>query len=223
MKIIIGNCKGGVGKSTISTNLATVAALDGKKVIIIDADPQKSAMDWRNVRCNNGLDNIQAVSITTPTLHRDLQAFDSSHDLIIIDAGGRDTATFRSAIMAADLFILPVLPSLFDVYATQETLALLRECRALKDIKARLLLNQVQQNTLMAREADEALAEIALESDCPLLITRLHNRTACKAAVMYGQGVLEYEPRGKAGGEIKALYREISEIIFPSEDIHANA
>src|SRR6266567_2892826 len=188
--ITIGNCKGGVGKSTTACNLSVAAAIDNKRVIVIDADPQKSALDWRNIRGNNGLDNIQAVSITTPTLHKDLQAFGSSHDLIIIDAGGRDSATFRSAIMAADIFIMPVLPSVFDIYATQETLTLLRECRALKDVEARLLINQLQQNTLMAREAEEALAELAKEAGCPVLATRLHHRAAFKNAVVTGQGVI---------------------------------
>lgn len=213
MIITIGNCKGGVGKSTTACNLAVAAALDGQRVIIIDADPQKSSLDWRNIRADNNLDNITAVGLTTPTLHKDAKAFNSSHDLIIIDCGGRDSATFRSAIMAADLFIMPVLPSVFDIYGTQETLGLLRECRALKEIEARLFLNQVQQNTLMARDAVQALAEIADESECSILAARLHHRTAYKNAIATGHGVLESEPKGKAAQEIEALYNEISTII----------
>lgn len=217
MIITIGNCKGGVGKSTTACNLAVAAALDGKRVIIIDADTQKSSLDWRNIRGDSGLDNIQAAGITTPTLHKDAQSFNASHDLIIIDSGGKDSATFRSAIMAADLFIMPVLPSVYDIWAVQETLNLLRECRALKDIEARLFLNQVQQNTLMARESEEALTELAKKAECTVLTSRLHNRTAYKNAVTTGQGVMESEPRSKAAVEIKALYNELSGIIFPGQ------
>lgn len=217
MIITIGNCKGGVGKSTTACNLAVAAALDGKRVIIIDADSQKSSLDWRTIRGNNGLDNIQAAGITTPTLHKDLQSFRQSHDFIIVDSGGRDSATFRSAIMAADVLIMPVLPSVFDIYATQETLSILRECQALKDIEARLFLNQLQQNTLMARDAEEALSELAKEAECAILSTKLYHRTAFKNAVVTGQGVMESDPKGKASSEIKALYHEIMNIISPAE------
>jgi len=163
------------------------------------------------------MDNIQAVSVTTPTLHKDAQMFRQSHDMIIIDSGGRDSATFRSAIMAADLFIIPVLPSVFDIYATGETLSLLRECLALKDVEARLFLNQLQPHTLMAREAEEALKEMANEAECQVLTTRLHHRAGYKNAVATGQGVLEHDPRGKAAAETSALYKEIVGIIFPGQ------
>lgn len=214
MKIItVGNCKGGVGKSTVTANLAVAAALDGKRVIIIDADSQHSTLDWRHIRGNNGRDNIQAVSITTPTLHKDVQAFAKSYDLIIIDSGGRDSATFRSAIMAADIFILPVLPSVFDIYATENTLLLLSECRALKDVEARILFNKIQPHTLMAKVSEETLDVMAKESDCPVLSARLHNRIAYKNAIVSGMGVIEHEPKGKAATEVKALYAEIMSII----------
>ena len=215
MIITIGNCKGGVGKSTTACNLAVAAARDSKRAIIIDADPQRSSLDWRNIRGTNGLNNIQAVAVTTPTLHKDAQAFRQSHDLIIIDSGGRNSATFRSAIMAADLFIIPVLPSVYDLWAAQETLSLLQECRALKEVKARLFLNQLQALTLMAREAEEALAEMAMDSQCPVLSARLHHRAGYKNAVSTGQGVLEHAPKSKAAMEIKDLYTEISGIIYP--------
>jgi chromosome partitioning protein len=211
--ITIGNCKGGVGKSTVSCNLAVAAARNGKKVIIIDSDPQKSSLDWRNIRGDNGLDDIQCVSITTPTLHKDAQAFRQSHDFIIIDSGGRDSKTFRSAIMAADLFIMPVLPSVYDIWASGETLELLKECRTLKDVEARSFLNQLQPHTVMAREADEALSEMAKDADCSVFTTRLHHRTAYKNAVATGKGVLEAEPKSKAAAEITMLYNEITAII----------
>lgn len=207
MKVItIGNTKGGVGKSTITANLAVAAARDSKSVIIIDSDVQKSSMDFRNIR---KADDITAVSVTTPTLHKDIASFTKSHDLIFIDAGGRDSATFRSAIMASDLFVIPLLPSVYDLWAAEETLALLRECRGLKDVRACLLINQMQQHTNMAREAIETLDALAAENDCPVFASRLFHRTAYKSAIVGGQGVIEFEARGKAAYEVKILYGEI--------------
>lgn len=219
MKIVtVGNTKGGVGKSTVAANLAVAAVLDGKRTLLVDADEQKSSLDFRAIR---EADDIRAVAITTPTLHRDLLDFSGSHDLIIIDVGGGDSKTFRSAIVAtgADgLFLVPCLPSTFDIWSTEQTMKLLQEVRSIcpGQLNARLLLNQVQANTVMAREAEEALAVMATESGCPVLGTHLHLRAAFKNAAMSGRGVLEYEPRGKAAEETLALYREVSVIIFPA-------
>lgn len=205
MKIItIGSTKGGVGKSTIATNLAVAAAAEGKRVLIVDADVQASSMAFRSVRES---DDIKAMAITTPTLHKDLTA-DLNFDIIIIDAGGRDSKVFRSAIAASDLVIIPVLPSVYDVWAAADTIELLREVRAHKDIDARILLNQLIPNSIMGREALDSLQEY--ETEIPLMETKLFHRAAFKNAVMNGQGVIESEPSGKAAAEIKELFKEIN-------------
>ena len=204
MKIItIGNSKGGVGKSTITANLAVAATQHGKKVLIIDADPQGSSMGFRSIR---ETDDIKATAITAPTIHKDVGAFDN-FDLILIDAGGRDSAVFRSAIMAADLFLIPVLPSVYDIWASEETINTLREARSFKDLDARFVINMVIPRTIMARETSEAMAQYT--DDAPLLNTRLTALEAHKKCIMQGKSVLEFEPKGKAAQEIRALYAEI--------------
>lgn len=219
MKIItVGNTKGGVGKSTVAANLAVAAVLDGKRVLLVDADEQRSSLDFRSIR---EADDIRAVAITTPTLHKDLRDFSGSYDLVIIDVGGKDSKTFRSAVVATGaegLFLVPCLPSTYDIWSTEQAMRLLQEVRSIcpDQVNARLLLNQMQANTVMAREAEEALAAMATESECPVLESRLHLRAAYKNAAMSGRGVLEHDPRGKAAEEIRDLYREISSIIFPN-------
>lgn len=202
--ICIGNEKGGTGKSTITANLAVEAVKEGMRVLVIDADSQQSSIDFRGIRADkNGLPQFQAVSIVKNTIHKDIGSF-HDFDLIIIDAGGRDTAVFRSAIFAADILLIPVLPSQYDIWATAGTVEALEQAKTFKDnIKARFIVNQVIPNTNIAKEALQALEEFGI----PLLNSRLC--VAYKQSIGEGKGVTEYEPNGKAAGEIKSLYEEV--------------
>ena len=205
MIITIGSTKGGVGKSTIACNLATIAAKDGKKVLLVDADPQGSSMGFREIRKT---DDITAMSITTPTLHKDLKGF-SNFDLIIVDSGGRDSVIFRSAILGADILILPVLPSVYDVWASEDSLEIVREASVMNEnLITRFLFNMVMPNTIMAREALESLEEVGGD-EVPLLKTTLGARADFKNGLMLGQGVVESARNSKAAKEFTELYNEI--------------
>jgi len=204
MIITVGNTKGGVGKTTIAVNLAVEAAKDGKNVLLIDTDPQGSSTAFRAEREK---DDIKAVALVSDKLHKDIKGFVTAFDFIIIDAGGRDTAVFRSAVAACGLFLLPVLPSQFDVWAAEDAVSIFKEIQPFNDMVGRMVLNMVRPNTKVSTEAQEALAEY--EDALPLLAERLHNRVAFKTSISKGQGVTEYEPTGKAAAEIQTLYKVI--------------
>jgi chromosome partitioning protein len=206
MIITIGNSKGGVGKSTIACNLACMAAKENKKVLLVDADPQASSLNFRSIR---EADDIKATAITTPTLHKDLKEF-TNFDLIIIDSGGRDSVIFRSAILAADILIIPVLPSVYDIWATSDTLEIVQEAKVYNEkLIARFLLNMVMPNTIMAREALQALEE---KKDIPILKNQLGARSSFKNGLISGQGVIEHDPKSKAAQELEACYHEIMQL-----------
>ena len=206
MKVItVGNEKGGVGKSTIACNIAVEAVRDGLKILLIDADTQQSCMDFRAIRSeNDSLPQFQAVSITKNTIHKDVKSF-KNFDIVIIDSGGRDTSVFRSAILACDFLIIPVLPSQYDIWATQGTIEILEEAKSFKDVKSRIILNQVILNTIVSREATEALEKFKL----PVFDIKFHSRVAYKQSVSKGTGVSEYESGGKASEEMKIFFEEV--------------
>ena len=207
MIITVGNTKGGVGKTTIAVNMAVEAARDSKNVLLIDTDPQGSSIAFRAEREK---DDIKSVALVSDKLHKDVQGFVDSFDFIIIDAGGRDNAVFRSAVAACDLFLLPVLPSQFDVWAAEDAVKVYREIQPFNNMVGRMVLNMVRPNTKVSAEAEEALDEY--RADLPLLKERLHNRVAFKVSISDGQGVTEYEPRGKAAQEVIALYSKLNKI-----------
>ena len=204
MILTIGATKGGVGKSTIATNLSVLAAQNGKSVLLVDADIQASSMAFRAIREQ---DDIQAIQITTATLHKDLTQF--KQDWIIVDAGGRDSGTFRSAIMSSDILIIPCLPSSVDFWAADDVIEILKEARVYKEIDAYFILNQVIPKTKLASEIVEAMN--VFNEHASLLNSKLCSRIAYKNAFSEGKGVIETSDK-KAAEEVKKLYNEIKKI-----------
>ncbi|HBR21131.1 MAG TPA: hypothetical protein DD713_00960 [Nitrospiraceae bacterium] len=210
MVITVGNTKGGCGKSTIAVNLAVEFAKE-KKIILVDSDVQASSMSFRAKREK---DDIQSIAINTPTLHKDLKVL-NENKIVIVDVGGRDSTVFRSAILAADLLIIPVLPSLYDVWALEDTLVVLREAKVYKEnLKAYVLLNQLLSNTWLAKDVTEHIQKLKDENEIELMGTMIYSRQVYKNCITAGLGVTEYPGAPeKAIQEIQGLHTEICNIL----------
>ena len=160
MIIALLNQKGGVGKTTLALHLAGQWAKQSKRIILINADPQGSALDWSEQRAREGLPRLFGVvglarydSPGGAGLARDVRH-------LIIDGPPRIAGLMRSALLAADLVLIPAHPSPFDGWASGEMLKLLAEARIFRpQLVARFVLNRCAARTVIARDTVELLAE----------------------------------------------------------------
>ena len=119
MILAITNQKGGTGKSTLATNLAVCFARTGAEVLLVDADPQHSALDWHADR-PEAVPRIHVVGLPVDHLHREIPPLAKKFAVLLIDGGGRITTAARAAVSVADFVLVPTLPSKPDLLSTQD-------------------------------------------------------------------------------------------------------
>ena len=130
MIVALLNQKGGVGKTTLATHIAGELAMRGQHVVLLDADPQGSSLDWTQRRSQQGLPRLfSAVGLARETLHQAPELARRA-DHVVIDGPPRIAALARSALLAAERVLIPVQPSPYDLWASAEMVALIREAQS---------------------------------------------------------------------------------------------
>ncbi|MEJ1962246.1 MAG: ParA family partition ATPase [Gammaproteobacteria bacterium] len=209
MIIALLNQKGGVGKTTLATHLAGEFACYGRKVVVIDADPQASALDWSQKRAQGARPRrFGVIGLARETLHQEVPELARAVDDIVIDGPPRVTALARSAILASDLVLIPVQPSPYDVWASAEIVALVAEARIFKpSLRAAFLVNRAIVGTVIGRDVRSALNTHGLQS----LTAGVSQRVVFAESVATGQLVREIDTDCAAAREVSALADEVRE------------
>ncbi len=207
--------KGGVGKSTTAICLAMAAMQDGARVLLVDGDPQGTVRTWSEVASEHG-HCVPTVVAMGANMHRagQIPTLSASYNLVLIDCPPRVGDVQRSALMVADIALLPCGPSAADAWAISASIEAVQEAQTMREnLQARILITRKQGRTAVARGA-----RVVLESSgIAVLRTELGYRVAFQEAVALGQGVTSYAPRDPSAWEIRALLTELRELGYGEE------
>jgi chromosome partitioning protein len=202
--ISIAQQKGGAGKTTLAVQLGIAWLVAGKRVAMLDIDPQASLFTWFNLRrrrLGDQAGGLVVQGLSGWRLGAELRRLRQEFDHILVDSPPHAETDAKTAIREADLVLLPCQPNALDVWATKATLEFAQSDRT----DALLVLNRVPPR---GRAADLIRAEIGA-AGWPLAAASLGNRQAFAASIGEGRGVAETAPGSAAGQEIRALAEEV--------------
>lgn len=215
MKIAITNLKGGVGKTTIATNLAAAFTQRGKSVCIVDTDlKQRSASEWAGSRAENNQPPISVFGITEKQLTGEVERLSKQYDIVLIDGTPHVSEITERAIILADILLIPIAPSIYDFRAFEnffEKLQNINQNRVAyggKEVQIYILLNKINDKVRVYK----AIVDAIKAYDVPILTTQLGNRTAYIETAIEGLGVVEGKDV-KAKDEFNRLTDELENII----------
>jgi chromosome partitioning protein len=211
MILIVGGTKGGSGKTLLASNLTVLRALAGHDTLLIDADEQASAMDFTRQRQQrlHGEPGYTAIQTREADVAVQVRRMTAKYADIVIDVGGRDTASQRAALAVANLLLIPFAPTSVDLWTVDTVIALLKEARTFnRGLRVVAVVNKAFPRGSDNAEAAEILREYP--EHWRYLETPIGTRKAFSNAFGGGYAITEYQPRdAKAIAEMTALYQHV--------------
>lgn len=202
MIISILNQKGGTGKTTLAVNMAREYTKRNLKTLLVDSDSQGSALRWHE---ESGGDLIDLTCLPVNTLDKDVIKFKKQYERIIIDGIPRVSPLTVSAIKAAQIVLIPVQPSSYDIWATEDLVRLVQERIELTEgkLKAAFVVSRSIKGTILGREIIKQLADLGL----PVFANGTCQRQEYAKSVQEGRTVCEGNT--EAAKEIAAIVNEL--------------
>jgi chromosome partitioning protein len=209
MILVVGGTKGGSGKTLLASNLTVLRATEGHDTLLIDADEQSSAMDFTRQRQRrlHGEPGYTAIQTREADVAVQVRRMAGKYADIVIDVGGRDTASQRAALAVSDILLVPFAPTSVDLWTVDAVLALLKEARAFnRALRAYAVINKAFARGSDNRDAAEMLREYPAQ--WTYLDAPIGTRKAFSNAFGGGYAITEYQPKdAKAIAEMMVLYR----------------
>jgi chromosome partitioning protein len=203
--------KGGAGKTTLAIHLAVIAARAGKRVLLVDTDPQRSAAAWWRSRPADVPELVECDATKLPAVLA--AAEEAGVDLVVVDTRPSVEADTGTVAKLADLVLIPTRPAILDLRAISETV---RVVTAMKK-PAVIVLNATPAARNGVRDAAIVLeARAALEAyDVPVAPVGITNRADLAHALTGGLAVNEFAPNGKAAAELGELFKIVEGYLWP--------
>jgi chromosome partitioning protein len=207
MIILIGSKKGGVGKSTLATNIAAFLAVNGKKIVLVDSDRQSTSSNWAHDRSESDYVYISCVQ-KYDNIKSTLRDMSAHYDYVVVDCQGRDSLELRTGLLAADLAIIPCCPSQADLDTMSSVVGVIKDASELNEtLKAAYIIPKASTNPIVTEisEAREYLSRFEILNPIQTIISE---RKIYRDALAVGAGVIEMD-NSKATSEIKKLMKEV--------------
>lgn len=215
MIILVGSEKGGVGKSTISINIAAELAQRNQDVCLVDADKQGTASRWAQDRVDARFKPVQCISLHD-NIHKPLLDLSDRYKILVVDVAGRDSRELRTGMLAADVLVTPFRPSQPDLDTLPHLADVIEQAKDMNpSLICRAVLSMAPTNPRV-NEVNQAKDYLKSYPEFVVCDAIVRDRKAFRDSLAEGAGVVEW-------GDPKATYevqRLVRELIKGYEDAH---